>query len=73
METETKKPKFRVRIKGAKKPACASLQEKKTIHQLAIEQGVKPIKDPDKLAGYFPEDADPDSYIEAVRKSRNGR
>lgn len=41
----------------------------KEFDELATEQEVRPIQDWDSLAGGFPEDADFDSFLEAIRSS----
>lgn len=41
----------------------------KEFNELALEQDVHPIEDWDSLSGGFPEDADFDSFLEAIRNS----
>lgn len=43
----------------------------KLVLRLAEEQGVKPIRDIDELRGdFWPEDEDPDEFIETIRRWR---
>jgi hypothetical protein len=45
-----------------------------TIEQLAVQQGVKPITDPDVLRGdFWPADESADEFIATVRRWRQGR
>ncbi len=46
------------------------VKSKKSIHKLAMEQGVKPIKDISELHSYWPEDEDFDSFYEIAVNSR---
>ena len=41
-----------------------------TIEELALEQGVHPVKDFGQVFGGWPEDADFESFLEAIRRSR---
>ena len=43
----------------------------KSFEELVTEQGVYPIDDIGKLAGDWPEDADFDSFLNAVRSARS--
>lgn len=46
-------------------------QPRKTLEELAREQGVKPITDPDTLRGdFWPEDETADEFIAAIRELR---
>ena len=44
--------------------------EAKSFNSLALEQGVYPVEDLDRMAGEWPEDADFDSFLEAIRSVR---
>ncbi|MCE2462497.1 MAG: orotate phosphoribosyltransferase [Dehalococcoidia bacterium] len=41
-----------------------------TIEELAFEQGVHPVKDLEQVFGGWPEDADFESFLKAIRRSR---
>jgi hypothetical protein len=44
---------------------------RKSIEELAAEQGVKPIQDIDQLAGdFWPEDEGPDDFVNTLRRWR---
>lgn len=44
--------------------------ETKSLDELAMEQGVYPVEDWDRLSGQWPEGADFDSFLEAIRSLR---
>ncbi len=69
MDIEVKGRKYRV--KPQPKPVDkSSFWEGKSFEELAKEQGVKPIRDISELYGYWPDDEDFDSFLEAVRSAR---
>jgi hypothetical protein len=41
-----------------------------SIEELAEVQGVKPLKNPEKLAGAWPADQDVDAFLEEIYSSR---
>lgn len=45
--------------------------EAKEFDELAIEQGIYPVEDIESISGGFPEDADFDSFLQAIRSSRD--
>lgn len=56
-------------MQGFSRAALSGFWSAKTFDELAMEQGVYPIEDWDQLVGNWPEDADFDSFLEAVRES----
>ena len=52
-------------------PPPSAFWQAKSIDELAMEQGVYPLEDWQKLVGGWPEDADFESFLEAVRSARD--
>ena len=50
-------------------PPISTFWRPKTFDELAIEQGIYPLEDWEKLVGNWPEDADFDSFLQAVQGS----
>ena len=78
MEIKAKGKNIRiVKMKGSlpentivKKRADADFWKEKTLEELAKEQGIGPITDVNSLFGYWPEDADFESFYDAAVNSR---
>ena len=51
-------------------PANSEFWRGKSVEQLAREQGVRPIRDLDDLAGEWPEDESVDDFLALIRRSR---
>lgn len=49
----------------------SSFWKGKSFDELATVQGIYPLEDPSKLSKDWPEDADFDKFLDAVRSSRN--
>jgi hypothetical protein len=52
-------------------PAGLVMPERHDLEQLAREQGVSPVKFDDLKGDFWPEDEDPDEFINALRRWRS--